>query len=104
MNEEMNYEVAEKVEANEVEVIDTPEESSNNGLIGKIAIGAGVALVGGAVALWKNRHKIKAWKDERAANKLRKKGYTVMKTVYLNNEAAEYVEVESDVQEETTAE
>lgn len=103
MNEEMNYEVTE-VEANEVEVTDMPEETGNNGIIGKIAIGAGVALVGGAIALWKNRHKIKAKRDERAANKLRKKGYTVSKTVYLNNDAAEYVDVEEDVQEETAEE
>lgn len=103
MNEEMNYEVTE-VEANEVEVTDMPEETGYNSLIGKIAVGACVAIAGGGIALWKNRHKIKAWRNERAANKLRKKGYTVSKTVYLNNDAAEYVDVEEDVQEETAEE
>ena len=103
MNEEMNYEVTE-VEANEVEVTDMPEETSDGSLGKKILIGVGIGVVGGGIALWKNRHKIKAWRNERAANKLRKKGYTVSKTVYLNNDAAEYVDAEEDVQEETAEE
>jgi hypothetical protein len=99
MNEEMNTNEVTKVEANEVEVIDMPEESGNNGIIGKVLLGAGVALIGGGIALWKNRHKIKARRNEKAANKLRKNGYTVTKTVYLDNDEAEYVEIEEDVQE-----
>lgn len=104
MNEEMMTNEVTEVEANEIEVIDMPEESGDNGLVGKIAIGVGVVLVGGAIALLKSRHKLKAWNEARAANKLRKKGYTVSRIVYRDSErnAAEYVD--EDVQEETTAE
>lgn len=103
MNEEMMTNEVTEVEAKEIEVIDMPEESGNDSLVGKILIGVGAVVIGGVTALVvKNWRKIKARDEEKNVKKLRKKGYTVTKTVYLDNDADKCVD--EDVQEEATAE
>lgn len=76
MNEEIMNNEIEEIENTDVEAETTvaPEESNGNGLAGLIV--TGLVLVTG-VALWKNRDKIKAWKDKRAIKRLEKRGYVV---------------------------
>lgn len=76
MNEEIMNNEIEEIENTEVEAEETvvPEESKSNGAAGLIV--AGLVVLGG-VALYKSRHKIKAWKDKRAIKRLEKRGYVV---------------------------
>lgn len=64
----------------EIETEETMEAESSGGIgIGKILIGVGCAVVGGGVALFKNRAKLSAKQDEKRIKKLEKKGYVVLK-------------------------
>lgn len=78
MNEELmtNNEEIEttEIEATEMEVYDEPERSGIGA--GKIVLGLGLVLAGGAAA-W--AHKNKAKLEERKIEKLRKKGYVIYK-------------------------
>lgn len=88
MNEEIMNNEIEEIENTEVETETTvePEDSKGNGLAGLIVTGL---VVLGGVALYKSRHKIKAWKDKKAIKRLEKRGYVVNNP----NEVAESIEV-----------
>lgn len=79
MNEEMiNYEVNEEVEA--IEVSNEEPETSNNGIVGKVIVGAVVGVVAGAAALiYKNRHKIEEKRKQKRIHKLEQEGYVIYK-------------------------
>lgn len=88
MNEEMNntFEGIENIEATE---ISNDLETSDNGLVGKIVVGAVIVAVGAAAAfVYKNRAKI----EERQIRKLEKKGYLISRP----EDVADTNEVESD--------
>lgn len=73
MNEEMNntFEEIENIEATE---IGNNLETSDNGLVGKIVIGAVIVAVGATAAfVYKNRAKF----EERQIRRLEKKGYLI---------------------------
>ena len=73
MNEEMNntFEGIENIEATE---ISNDLETSDNGFVGKIVVGAVIVAVGAAAAfVYKNRAKF----EERQIRRLEKKGYLI---------------------------
>lgn len=73
MNEEMNntFEGIENIEATE---ICNDLETSNDGLVGKIVVGAIIVAVGAAAAfVYKNRAKF----EEQQIRRLEKKGYLI---------------------------
>ena len=59
-----------------VEVNEEPEETTGNGLLGKIVAGAVVVAIGAGALIYKNRNKL----EERRIKKLEKKGYVIMTT------------------------
>ena len=87
MNEEMkNFEENENTEVTE---ICDDLETSDNGIVGKIVVGAVIVAVGAAAAfVYKNRAKI----EERQIRKLEKKGYLISRP----EDVADTNEVESD--------
>lgn len=77
-NEIMNEEIT-TVEETNVVVPDEVQESTDGGIVTKLVIGA-VGAATAAAALYKNRHKIIEWRDNRHIKALEKKGYTIYKT------------------------
>ena len=72
------------------EVMDiVPEENSSNGIIGKIAVGIGIAALAGiGVFVYKNKEKLR----ERRIAKLEKEGYMVTKLEEPTDEEIENFE------------
>ena len=99
MNEELMVmvEELENNEATEVEINEEPIETGN-GVVGKIAIGIGLAVAGAGAFVW---HKTKAKREERTIRKLEKKGYVITKDAPVVEVEAEPVsESNEEVQEE----
>lgn len=81
----------------EVNSVDTyePEEISEGGSIGKLAV-AGISVIGAGVVLYKNRNKLKQKWTEGRIKKLEKQGYKVTKL-----DTDEVIDVEGSSVEET---
>lgn len=111
MTEEMNNEVETEVEATEtstelVERDETEVETTDGNGKGILLAGA-VALGLGAIALFKNRHKIAAWNTNRRIKKLEKAGFTVTRGRRCEAEVldeCDYEEVIEDVEESSDEE
>lgn len=103
MNEELKVmEEIETYEATEMVPAEYNEEpeSTGNGIVGKIAIGVGLAVAGAGAFVW---HKTKAKREERTIRKLEKKGYVISKVVAESDaveESEPVSEQNEDVQEE----
>lgn len=93
MEENRTYEVIENTEETAIaEVNEGYEESetSDNGLVAKLAVGAVIAAAGVGALLFKNRHKF----EERQIRKLEKKGYVIRKKDDCEGDkCVDYVEV-----------
>lgn len=101
MNEEMMtmVEEIENNEATELEVYEEPVQSGN-GIVGKIAVGVGLAVAGAAAFVW---HKTKDKREAKTIRKLEKKGYVIYKTQneeVIEAEAEVVSEQNEDVQED----
>lgn len=80
MNEEIMNNEMNEIEETNVVVPDEIQESTDGGrIVTKLVIGA-VGAATAAAALYKNRHKIYEWRDNRRIKALEKKGYTIYKT------------------------
>lgn len=78
----------------EVDEIDNPSTSSKGGALGKIVIASSIAVAGIAAFLYNTRNK----REAKNIDKLRKKGYTIVKPVDKEN----HIEVDSEDSEEVT--
>lgn len=78
---------------------ESTDSCSNSGRGGAGLLGLGLAVVGGAVYLWKNKEKIKQKRIDKKIAKMESLGYTVTK----NEEPSEEVKDinDSDVEETT---
>ena len=95
MNE--NYENNEMMELEGMESYEPTELGCDTGKrSGAGLLGVGLAVVGGAVYLWKNKDKIKQKHVEKQIAKWEKKGYTVTKI----QDSEEVVEESFDLAEE----
>lgn len=104
MNEERNELMAEETENTEVTYYqDEANESSGNGGTVALIVAAGAGVVGGGIALWNNRDKIKDWWQEqqiaKAEKKMRKYGCKVVRISEDEIEAIEEVLDDVDVDE-----
>lgn len=88
----MENEIMEMQNEEVMEVYEEPEETTGNGLLGKIVAGAVVVAIGAGALIYKNRNKL----EERRIKKLEKKGYVIMTTdEYMDRlEVAETEETE----------
>lgn len=105
MNEEMMV-MAEEIENNEVTELVPAEyheepETTGNGIVGKIAVGVGLAVAGAAAFVW---HKTKDKREAKTIRKLEKKGYVISKAIKeepaVEAEAEDVSEQNEEVQEE----
>lgn len=87
-NEIMNNEI---IETEEMGIQETPE-SSGNGIVGKLAVGAVIVGAGVAAFLYKTRAK----REKKNIEKLRKKGYVI---THESEQADKVVEVSGEVVE-----
>lgn len=100
MNE--NYENNELMELEKLEDNNGPINSDSDGgnRGGAGLLGVGLAVVGGAVYLWKNKEKIKQKHTEKQIAKWEKKGYTVTKCQDLEEEVNEELTESEETSEE----
>ena len=97
MEDQKTTDLLDEIATTEVDVTEVTEESGKGGL-GKTVLGLGIAAAVGAL-LW---HKTKDKREQRAIEKLRKKGYEVIEPVVEEDEIedAEFVEAEEVESEE----
>lgn len=98
---EVRNENYEGVENNAMDNQNYESESSGGGLAAKIVAGIGIGLVGAGIAYY---HKTKDKREAKQVDKLKKKGYTVLKPrVPDEDDFEEEVETEETPKEEKPA-